>query len=63
MLSKIIQIEKDKYHIILHLCGIWKTKQNNKQTTQEQTQTQKIVGYKPGERFGRGEQGEIGKGD
>ena len=33
ILSEISQLEKDKYHMILFMCGIWKTKQIKQKQT------------------------------
>ena len=48
MLSEISQTEKDKYHMVLLICGILKTKQSNKQN-EKQTHRYTINQLLPGE--------------
>ena len=56
-LSKISQSEKDKYHMLLLICGIkkqnqWKKRQTKKQTLNYREQT---YGYQRGGEWGMGE--------
>lgn len=57
--------DKGKYHMISHICGIWKTKEMNKQVTAERnrlTNTEKkLVVAKGWESLGG--MGEMGEGD
>ena len=56
MLSEISQTEKEKYHMISHICGIKHTHtQINGQTKPKQTHKEQCSGYQGGREEGKNE--------